>query len=138
MIEGYNPQPEKEQQPRNEWRGYNSGQMSSEKTAQNYHVEYGVGEKPNVLEVQHLMEMDPENTILVAGDNLIYLGGNIEVSEEAAIKVAMPVYGGEPGLRVVRPTTVYRILEDGRTLVYAIDVEKARQYIEAQQNRAVA
>ncbi len=138
MLEGYSPQPEMPEQSRNEWAGYQANQASPEQGATDYHVVSGVGEMPNPLEVQHLMEMDPENTLLVAGNELLYFGGTIETTEQTAIKVAMPVYGGDPGLRVVRPTTVYRISEDGRTLGFAIDAEKAKQYIAVQQNRAVA
>jgi len=132
MLETYNLQ------PNNEWHSPSPLSRQSELMADTNHIEFGVGERPSSLEVQHLMEIDPDNTILLPGNELSYFGGELVEEPFVEVKIAMPVFGGEPGVKAVRAVSVSRISEDGRTLAYAINLEKAKSYITSKLNRAVA
>lgn len=100
----------------------------------------GFGEMPHPNKVQSEMEMDPKHTLLVAANELMYFGGPLDVKDYVEIKVKLPAFGVAPGEKATaqRAVMVRRISEDGRTLVFATDVEKAKGYIVSKQNRAVA
>jgi len=122
----------------NEWRNPMIESQSFEREIGEGDERIGFGEMPHPNKVQAEMEMDPKHIILVAANKLLYFGGPLEVKDYVEIKVQLPAFGAAPGEKATaqRPIMVKRISEDGRTLAFATDAEKAKRYIKSKQDKS--
>lgn len=94
------------------------------------HVPDSFANNPDVFKLKHLLEMDAENTIVVVGDEILYLGGTLNYENVPHLDVPVPDYFNP---EVKKPGPVRAIKEDGRIIVFATNHEKAMLYIN--QNR---
>ena len=82
-------------------------------------------QNPDKIELNHLMELDADNTIVIVGDEIVYHGGPLG-------------YESVPGTKVLATNNFFRrkeiqpikaIIEGKRVVAYATDHEKAFLYI---------
>ncbi len=85
---------------------------------------------PNLFDIQSQLELDPENTILVVGDQVMYFGGELRAENLENVTLPMPAYDN-PSAR--RMANVKKISEDGRTIAFAMDADRAMNHIRQNQ-----
>jgi hypothetical protein len=111
---------------------YNAPELSTNPETQltNYsfveHVPKSFENNPDTFKLKHLLEMDAENTIVIVGDELLYFGGKLGYDNLPHLEVPVPDYFNRDQ-RVSGP--VKAIKEDGRTIAFATNQEKAMIYI---------
>lgn len=94
------------------------------------HVPKTFENNPDAFKLQHLLEMDAENTIVIVGDQLAYFGGQLSADIIPHLEVPVSNYFN-PEVKV--PGSVKSIMEDGRVIAFATEQEKAIQYISQRQ-----
>lgn len=101
------------------------------------YVPESYSEKPNNLVLANKFQLDPENTIVLVGNTIIYSGTPLESEDVAGLKVKpteksnFATYGGDDRLQIKA------IKEGGRTIAFATNESQAKQYI-SQSRKEVA